>query len=57
MTLENLHTDMPLTDDSAQPPLPAFGGRVRCRSIYAAAAMDNPVARQSSSPAPRTKIR
>jgi hypothetical protein len=27
MTLENLHTEMPLTDDFAQPPLPAFGGR------------------------------
>src|SRR6266516_3735519 len=40
MTLENLHTEMPLTGDFAQPPLPAFGGRIRCRSIYAAAAMD-----------------
>jgi DNA-binding CsgD family transcriptional regulator len=46
MTLDNLHTEMPLTDDSAQPPLPAFGGRVRCRSIYAAQAMDDPVARR-----------
>ena len=26
MTLENLHTEMPLTEDFAQPPLPAFGG-------------------------------
>lgn len=46
MTLENLSTDMPLTEDFAQPPLPAFGGRVRCRSIYPAAAMDDPVARR-----------
>ena len=46
MTLENLHTEMPLTEDFAQPPLPAFGGRVRCRSIYDAAAMDDPVARR-----------
>jgi len=46
MTLENLHTEMPLTEDFAQPPLPAFGGRVRCRSIYAAEAMEHPVARQ-----------
>ena len=46
MTLENLHTEMPLTEDFAQPPLPAFGGRVRCRSIYAAAAMEHPVARR-----------
>ena len=46
MTLENLHTDMPLTDDFAQPPLPALSGRVRCRSIYAAAAMNHPVARR-----------
>ena len=46
MTLENLATEMPLTEDFAQPPLPAFGGRVRCRSIYAAAAMDDPVARR-----------
>jgi DNA-binding CsgD family transcriptional regulator len=45
MTLENLSSDMPLTEDFAQPPLPAFGGQVRCRSIYDAAAMDNPVAR------------
>ncbi len=46
MTLENLHTEMPLTDDFVQPPLPAFGGRVRCRSIYAAGAMEHPVARR-----------
>ncbi len=46
MTLENLHTEMPLTGDFAQPPLPALGGRVRCRSIYDAAAMDDPVARR-----------
>jgi DNA-binding CsgD family transcriptional regulator len=46
MTLDNLHTEMPLTEDAAQPPLPAFGGRVRCRSIYAAAAMDDPAARR-----------
>jgi DNA-binding CsgD family transcriptional regulator len=46
MTLENLHTEMPLTEDFAQPPLPAFDGGVRCRSIYAASAMDDPVARR-----------
>ena len=46
MTLENLATDMPLTGDFTQPPLPAAGGQVRCRSIYAAAAMDDPAARQ-----------
>src|ERR1017187_8100033 len=46
MTLENLHTEMPLTEDFARPPLPAFAGRVRCRSIYDAAAMDDPVARR-----------
>jgi DNA-binding CsgD family transcriptional regulator len=46
MTLENLDTEMPLTDDFAQAPLPAFDGQVRCRSIYAAAAMEHPVARQ-----------
>jgi DNA-binding CsgD family transcriptional regulator len=46
MTLENLHAEMPLTDDFAQPPLPAFGSRVRCRSVYDAAAMDDPVARR-----------
>jgi DNA-binding CsgD family transcriptional regulator len=46
MTLENLDTEMPLTEDFAQPPLPAFGGRVRCRSIYDAAAMEDPVARR-----------
>jgi len=37
---------MPLTEDFAEPPLPAFGGRVRCRSIYAASAIDDPVARR-----------
>src|SRR6185437_10059550 len=46
MTLENLRTEMPLTDDFAQPPLSALGGRVRFRSIYAAAAMDDPAARR-----------
>jgi hypothetical protein len=46
MTLENLTTDMPLTDDFAGPPLPAFGGRVRCRSIYDASVMEDPVARR-----------
>lgn len=46
MTLENLRTEMPLTEDFAQPPLPVSGGMVRCRSIYDAAAMDDPVARR-----------
>ena len=46
MTLETLDTEMPLTDDFAQPPLPALGGAVRCRSIYAASAMDDPAARR-----------
>jgi DNA-binding CsgD family transcriptional regulator len=46
MTLENLDTEMPLTGDFAQPPPAAFAGRVRCRSIYAANSMDDPVARQ-----------
>lgn len=46
MTLDNLHTEMPLTEDFAQPPLPAFDGRVRCRSIYATSTMDDPIARR-----------
>jgi DNA-binding CsgD family transcriptional regulator len=46
MTLENLDTEMPLTEDFARPPMPAFAGQVRCRSIYVAAAMEHPVARQ-----------
>jgi len=46
MTLDNLHTDMPLTEDSAQLPLPAFGGRLNCRAIYTSAAMNDPAARQ-----------
>jgi hypothetical protein len=53
MTLENLDTEMPLTDDFARLPLPALGGAVRCRSIYAASAIDDPVAGRSSVPAPR----
>ena len=44
MTLENLATEMPLTTDFAAPPLPAAQALVRCRSIYPAAAMDDPVA-------------
>ncbi len=46
MTTETLKTEMPLTADFAAPPLPAFRGLVRCRSIYPAAAMDDVVARQ-----------
>ena len=46
MTLENLHTEMPLTEDFADPPLPAFGGSVRCRSIYGVSAMEDPVTRR-----------
>ena len=46
MTLENLHTEMPLTGDFAEPPLPAFGGRVRCRSIYEVSVMHDPVGRR-----------
>ena len=46
MTLENLQTEMPLTEDFAQPPLPVSGERVRCRSIYDVSAMDDPVARR-----------
>ena len=45
MTLENLQTEMPLTEDFAQPPLPVCVGMLRCRSIYDASAMDDPVAR------------
>jgi DNA-binding CsgD family transcriptional regulator len=46
MTLENFGTEMPLTDDFAKPPLPAADGRIRCRSIYAAAVMDDPAGRR-----------
>jgi DNA-binding CsgD family transcriptional regulator len=46
MTLEDFRIEMPLTADYALPPLPALGGRVRCRSIYSARCMDDPVARQ-----------
>jgi hypothetical protein len=31
MTLENLTTKLPLTEGFAPPPLPAFGGQVRCQ--------------------------
>jgi hypothetical protein len=53
MTLESLDTEMPLTDDFAQQPLPAFAGRVRCRSIYGASAMENSAADGSSRRAAR----
>jgi len=46
MTLETLDTEMPLTGDFAQPPLPALRGAVRCRSIYVASAMEDPSARR-----------
>src|ERR1700691_5747096 len=46
MRLETFVTEMPLTADFAAPPLPASRGMVRCRSIYPAAAMDDPVARE-----------
>ena len=46
MTLETLDTEMPLTGDFAQPPLPALAGRVKCRSIYVASAMEDPSARR-----------
>jgi DNA-binding CsgD family transcriptional regulator len=46
MTLENAETEMPLTMDFAQTPLPADEGTVRCRSIYAAAVFDDPVGRR-----------
>ena len=35
-----------MTEDFAQLPLPAYGGRVVCRSIYDASVMDDPVARR-----------
>jgi hypothetical protein len=37
---------MPLTEDFAQPPLPAAGGLVRCPSIYEASVMDDPAGRR-----------
>ena len=46
MTLDDLATEMPLTEDFAAPPLPAAAGMVRCRSIYPATAMEDPVARR-----------
>ena len=46
MTLENLQTDMPVTEDSVRRPLPAYDGRIRCRSIYDAAVLDSPIARR-----------
>ena len=46
MTLENMAAEMPLTEDFAQPPLPVSRGQVRCRSIYEASMMDDPVGRR-----------
>jgi DNA-binding CsgD family transcriptional regulator len=43
MTLENMSTEMQLTEDFAQLPLPASGGLVRWRSIYEASVMDDPI--------------
>jgi DNA-binding CsgD family transcriptional regulator len=46
MVLENFGTGTPLTDDYAHQPLPAFAGRLRRRSIYATAVMDDPAGRR-----------
>jgi DNA-binding CsgD family transcriptional regulator len=46
MTLENLNTEMPLTEDFAQRPLPGSPGMVRCRSIYDSSLMNDPVGRR-----------
>jgi DNA-binding CsgD family transcriptional regulator len=46
MTLENLQTEMPLTEDFAQPPLPGSRGLVRYRSIYDASVMNDPIGRR-----------
>lgn len=46
MTLENLQNEMPLTEDFAQPPLPGSQGLVRCRSVYDASVMNDPVGRR-----------
>ncbi len=45
MSLDTLTTDMPFTDDHATAPLPATATQVRSRTIYPAAAMDDPAAR------------
>ena len=46
MTLENLNTEMPLTEDFAQTPPPGTHGLLRCRSIYDSSVMDDPVGRR-----------
>lgn len=46
MSLDTPHTEMPLTSDFADLPLPAHAGQVRYRSIYQASMMNNPAARQ-----------
>ena len=52
MTLENAETEMPLTMDFAQVPLPAAGRPVRCRSIYAAAVFDDAAGSAGGLPGP-----
>lgn len=46
ITLENLQTEMPLTEDFAQSPLAGSAGLVRCRSIYDTSVMNDPVGRR-----------
>lgn len=46
MVLENLATEMPLTTEVATLPPPAARAMVRCRSIYPAAAMEDPATRR-----------
>jgi DNA-binding CsgD family transcriptional regulator len=45
MTLENLQTEMPLTEDFAQSPPPQSRGLVRCRSIYDVSMMNHSAGR------------
>jgi DNA-binding CsgD family transcriptional regulator len=43
MTLENLLNEIPLDEASSCPPPPSFDGMVRCRSIYEASFMEQPL--------------
>ena len=43
MTLENLLLETPLDETHSCPPLPAFNGTVRCRSIYETTCLENQI--------------
>ncbi|MFD0857343.1 LuxR C-terminal-related transcriptional regulator [Actinomadura adrarensis] len=47
LTLDNQAVERPIDELSAAPPLPSFGGQVRCRSIYETQIAEHPLGSQA----------